>query len=336
MNSPYESGSLLAHEISVDGGRYSVTDFDDYKAAPIGLIGESANAELVQRQLLLPERFANAVHGEYDGIYRENVVNFVIHSIRNRMHSREGQNTAAHNSRLYREPVYELAPEFTPGQIDEACEAVLNATASVAQNELARKVWGMSSAEYANLTLVGTFRSELEEPMWDEVSDLVGHDVRPTCLEEYSPEKARVLGFDRDLRGAQHIGAMRLGLKRTIGELDDGTQVKVRTAAIINTNYTSAIDKSFVAEMIETANQKIEVVSRDGDVKHETISSDAAVDRINKLPSFRAFIQTLIEEQFDPREVLARNETVYGTNPGVADRIKLYKTTTEPIKIIRS
>lgn len=336
MNSPYEAGSLLSHEVTLDNGNYTTSDLDGYNAAPVLLVGEDADSELVERQRLLAERFANAAHGEFDGIYRDKTVNFIIHSIHNRMHSREGLNASAYMSRLYRQPVYEFAPEFSREIIDEACAAVKNATATVMQNEIARKVWGMSSVEYTNLTLVNDFRGELEEPMWDEVSELTGHDVRPTHLDDYQIEKARILGFDRLLEGAQHIGALRIGLKRTVGELEDGTLVKVRTSAVVNTNHNSHVDRAFINDILETANQKVTITGRDGEFfAEETINSDAALDRINKLPGFKPFVQRLIEEQFRPDEVLARNETVYGTNPQTAHQLKIYKAETTPLPIIK-
>ena len=311
MNSPFEVGSPLAHDRPIDDGSYSEKDFDGYHAAPINLIGDNANEDLIRRQQDMAEKFANAAHGELDGLVKPGIVNFVIHSIRNRMGSREGQNGASYITRLNSTPVVDLVPSATPSEVLEAAEAALTGKGTVLQNELARRAWGMSSAEYANLTTIGSFRRTLEEPMWDEVGELVRTDAHPVNAKDFY--RVQALGFDRALRDAQHIAAMRVGAKRVLGTLDDGTVVKARTAMVVDISHQSGFERSIAREMLEAGREKEELVS--------------------ELPEFQQAVRYLLQYP-DSSQILARNDTVYGFNRNVADKIKTARIDTAAINIL--
>ncbi len=310
MNSPFEIGSPL-----VEGANKNITydesDFDGYSAAPVCLIGEDADPELVARQHKMSETFAVAVHGEFNGIVRPSVENFVIHSIRNRMRSREGQNSAAYHMRLHREPMLDYLPGVFMDDVHTACEAIKTGRASVRQAYIARLALGMTSIEFANLTMVGSFRRELEEHMWEEVSDLVGSDARPVSPSDYY--RVQALGFDRPLEDAQHLGAVRVGLKRKLGVLSDGTEVKARTTAVVNVGSTSGVARQDVMEMIHAGREHRSIVD---------------------LPSFHSLINRILENDFTA-PVLARNVTIYGFNPETAHHVKMYKADTAPLNILQ-
>ena len=314
MSSPFEAGSPLAHEYPTGDGSYENHHFDNYQPAPFNIIGEDADHFLVERQRFMAEKFANAAHGELDGRVKAPIVSFVIHSIKNRMQSREGQNAAAHITRLYKEPQLDFDQTHTAGDILEAIEAAKHGEASVLQGEFARRALGMSSIEYANLTTIGSFRSELEMPMWDDVGKLLGHDARALNGDDFYA--VRPLAFDRSLKDAQHIGAIRVGAKRELGTLDDGTIVKARTALVLDTSYASDFDKDALKEIL--------TVGRAAENSKDK-KAPSAEEQIAQLPAFQEAVRRhLFHSHTDT--VLARNDTIYGYNKKTADEYRLLKS----------
>jgi len=274
--------------------RYSERDFDGYSAAPLLIIGEDADPELVKRQNELAGSFTQLVDTELGGVAKPNVTQFVAQSIISRMHQREGLNGSSYLNRPNDTPHF-VDHHLSGEEIIEACDHLRQGTGSVLQNEIARKAFGMTSVEYANLTIVGDARKQLERPMWDEVSELTGGDAMPHAKDVYS---FKVLEFDRDIRSDMNIGAMRIGMKRHLGTTEYGAEVKVRTTAIIkptalfrHMGKTHTDYRDFTSKLQEAAQF------------HKDFSH---------VPEFSNAIEWLIESSLPPEIVLARNETVYG------------------------
>jgi hypothetical protein len=93
---------------------------------------------------------------------------------------------------------------------------------------------------------------------------------------------------------------MRIGMKRDIVVLDDGTFFKGRTTAIINTRPSSGFDQGDVVEIYEAHQEKADM---------RTIEALCRVAR------------RLVDEVIEPGVVLGRNETVYGFNEAMNERI---------------
>ena len=277
---------------------YSEADFDDYHAAPLLIVGARARSDLIASQDQLALRFADVVKYEIGEYVRPPIVDFVTRSIVTRMQQREGLNAAEYAKRLYRIPRYASVPGVDTWEAFVATRKSLVGGGTVRQNEIARRTHGMAAGELANLTIIGDFRKYLEPPMWGEVSELMGKDATPEFESMYNLE---VVGFDRDVSKSEHVGAMRVGMKRIIGTLDDGAVVKSRTTAIVNTRPSSLFYQSDVHDI-----------------------RDAYLDKeinIAEVPAFRKVVRWLVEEKLSSDIVLARNETVYAYNKTTHDEI---------------
>lgn len=273
---------------------YSEADFDGYHAAPLLLSGGEADVTLVARQDAIADAFERAVHGELADVAKEGVRAFVATSIRERMHQREALNSASYSHRLFPAPYTDMITDMTALEVDDVCETVKLGLGTPCQNELARRALGMSSVEIANLTVIGDFRRDLEAPMWEDVSELVGKDATPQPDQMY---RLKLLGFDRpDIMRQRHIGAMRVEMKRRIGSIGDDTMVKARTTAIINTSPSSGFDQSLI-ERFKQVGGKPELIS--------------------ELPEFKRAMAWLISSELSYGIVLSRNETVYAENEGI-------------------
>jgi hypothetical protein len=159
------------------------------------------------------------------------------------------------------------------------------------KNELARYAYGMDTVEYANVTVIGEARKDVELEMWDAVSELIGEDATPHADQMYGYQ---VLGFDRDIRTSRHIGAMRFGMKRRLNETEKGAKVKVRTTINVNLSPSSGFDPDLVDLFRENA------------IKGNKIAD---------LPEFKSAVGWIIEGQLPPCIALASNQTVYGAVP---------------------
>lgn len=273
---------------------YSEAVFDGYNAAPLLLSGEEANQTFIARQDAIADAFERAVHGELVDVAKEGVRNFVATSIRERMHQREALNSASYSHRLFPAPYTDMIADISADEVDNICKIVKFGLGTPCQNELARRAFGMSSVEIANLTVIGDFRRELEVPMWEDVSELVGKDATPQPEQMY---RLKLLGFDRpDIMKQRHIGALRVEMKRRIGSIGDDTMVKARTTAIINTSPSSGFDQSLI-ERFKQVGGKPELIS--------------------ELPEFKRAMAWLISSELSYGIVLSRNETVYAENEGI-------------------
>jgi len=267
---------------------YSEDVFDGYSAAPLLIVGHDAEQELIDSQDALAEKFEALAHSELDAYVKPSITSFVARSIHSRMHQREGLNGMSYLQRSNTSPDYNKVEYYTKSEIDAACEEMKYGRATPLQVELARQALGMGSVEYANLTIIGGARKQLEPGMWNAVSELVHADATPRADQMYG---LQVLGFDRDIRTSAHIGAMRIGMKRHLGETEYGTDVKARTTAIVNLSPSTGVNESLIELFRETA-------QKDGEIA--------------KLPEFKNAVSWLIETELPKGLVLARNETVYG------------------------
>lgn len=270
---------------------YSEKDFDGFSAAPLAIVGNARRPFMTRRQDKLAESFMRASKIELSSFVKPSVVSFVGRSIVFRMWQREGLNGNSYVNRKYAYPNLHAVEGVNPIDIWRACYRAQYGGARVRQNNIARKAYGMPTGEFANLTVINEFRKDIEPYMWDEVSDFTGVDATPI------PEQVEglsVLAFDRDIKRSDHIGAMRIGMKRKIATLDDGMEVKARTFAIINTSKSSGFDQSLVELFRETENPTKDVP---------------------QLPEFQRAISWLISNEVPTGLVLARNETVYGVKP---------------------
>ncbi len=273
---------------------YSESNFDGYHAAPLLIIGEDAKPELVAKQDGIGRNFDKLVRAELDGTVKPHIVDFVAHAIKLRMHQREGLNGISYMGRPNTDPD-SSACNITLSEITEACEKLKHGEGSVIQNEIARRAFGMTSVEYANLTVVGESRKDLEAEMWDEVSELTGKDATPRPEDMYG---LKVLEFDRDIRADINIGAMRIGMKRHLGETEYGAQVKARTTAIIKPiNLLRHMGKS-QEDYYALTGALQETAQRHGD--------------FSQIPAFVDAVKWLVGTSLPAGIVLARNETVYG------------------------
>lgn len=273
---------------------YTEGDFDGYHAAPLLIVGPDADPELVERQDELAWRMVDAAYGEVAAVAKPSVAMFAARSTIGRMHQREGMNGISYMHRRFETPRVDQVPDVDPAFVLEACTRALRGQGTPIQNDIARRADGRDTAEIANLTIFNTFRKNLEPHMWQAVSELVGHDATPRSDQMYG---LRILGMDRMLAQSQHLGAVRIGMKRHIAELDDGTLVKARTTAIINVSPSSGFDQDIIERFRSVAGEK------------------NAFERMSVMPEFQRAIGWLIDTPLSEALVLARNETVYEVAP---------------------
>lgn len=303
--------SLTNHEIfdSSSGRPYTAAEFDDYHTAPLLLSGAEAKEELIENQDRLLRQFGEISLYEISRYAQPEVAEYGAERIGVRIHQVEAMNANIYNyERLNQTPDLTFGvPTISPETVANACEAALRGKGSVLQNKLARRAFGMPSIGLAELTIIGEFRRELEPPMWDEVSELTGSDATPR-FEQMT--NLRVLGFhqyDDRSNAPQNFDALRIGMKRNLGTLDDGTEVKSRSIALINTDPRYGVQRDDVAEILQDVVKFDEGRKRFEHVQNADMSRNAAFVRV---------LRWLVEERMKPGTVLARNESVYGYNPG--------------------
>ncbi len=275
---------------------YSLSDFDGSRAAPLLLVGDDMDPELDARQNRIIEHLQAATRVELAQYASPSVIEFAGNAIVSRMHSRAGYNSQSYMQRA------NLVPDttidgYSEAEILEACDRARRGEGRMKQNHIAHLAFRTASVEYLNLTEIAQFRAELEEPMWEELSDFVGADARPTSAQMY---KKQILSYEGSLSGRQPIGALHVDMKRRVpnGLLEDGTEVKVRTTAVINTRRHNGFDGNVLDALREA--------------KHEKRN-------LNEVPEFLAYIDQLVDNELPPGVVLTRNETVFGANPVEAE-----------------
>jgi hypothetical protein len=278
-------------------GQFTEADFDGYQAAPLLIVGSRARASLITNQDRLAYQFGEIAKNELSEYVEPSVVQFVSHSIIARMHQREGLNGNEYIRRLHKFPHVWAVPNVGMIEAYKASQNALIGTGTITKNDIARRAFGMAAIEYSNLTMIGTFRKQLEQPMWDDIGELLGVDATP----HYNQMKnLKVLAFDRDITEHSRFDAMRISMKRDLGTTDDGTELKARTFAIINTAQNSPIERVDIRAIRTAALEKV---------------------HMSDVPEFRQLVHWLVDEALPKNVVLARNETVYGTNQATHDAI---------------
>ncbi|MNQ90608.1 hypothetical protein D3C85_1059550 [compost metagenome] len=316
-------------------GREAV--YRPYESTPLDLSDETLDAHQsdVRRMMsqLIDHELADKVSGS--------VLRFVHHSVLTRMIQRDGSNGASYTSRLHDT----IPADFDEALRDEAlqaCAATKAGTALMIQSEVTRDVLGMPSAEYGNLTIIGSKRAEHFPDMSSEASELLGKDISGI-----KPYRIQVVGFDREPDGRKnnHLGAMRVKIKRHLGELDNGTEVKQRTMAIIDLSKNAGVDQDITQAIFEeyekerlskqdaklaracmklTANSDQDMLLREVDTHSNSIISSPPIysAKYGKLSQVDMMIQELISRDMLDPLVLARNETIYGYNKEIDQQIR--------------
>lgn len=285
---------------------YTEVDFDDDHPAPFRLVGIDADKQIVARQDALIDNMRGASRQQLEPIVSDEVVDFVTNGIVSRMHMREAMNSFSFSNRLHTLPLPWLAKGHSWLETIEASRDTIRGARTVRQSDMAQRAFGMASIEYKNLTMFGEFRRDLEQPMIDEMSEFMGVDVTPKAEDVY---RVKLLGFSHDLLKDREIGAMRIELKRLLpgGGLDNGTIVKGRSTASINTSIQSDFDQNVIESLREA--------------KFEAHRDDKKIE-LAENEEFLRYVGYLIDNQLPPGLVLARNETIYGGNARLAEKTR--------------
>lgn len=305
------------------------TVYRPYESTPLDLSDEvlDIHQDDVRRMM------SDLIDHEYAGRVSDSVLRFLRHSILTRMIQRDGSNAASYSSRLHKTLPGELEGTIE-NEIIEACRAAKAGTALMTQSEVAREVLGMASAEYGNITVIGNKRAEHIPDMFSEASELLNRDIT-----DVEPYRIEVIGFDREPDGRKnnHLGAMRVKIKRYLGELDNGTEVKQRTMAIINLSKGAGVDQAITqaifgeyekerkskqnaklarAYLKLTAKSDEDLLLREVDMRRNKLVAPPSLYTANygKLSEVEMMIQELISRDMLDPLVLARNETIYGFN----------------------
>lgn len=304
-------------------------------AASAVLGGEIADAtfshEVGVIDALILDELADAVSPQ--------VLAFIRRSIESRMLLRDGTNKAAYSVRLHRD-----APLAIDGMSDheriDARHAVDGGYASMRQVDAIRQSDGMGSMEYGSLTIIGDKRREHLADMYGEASQLVGHDVSTV-----DPYRIEVIGFDREPDGEayRHMGAMRIAVRRHLGYLSDGAELKQRTVAIVDLRPSTGIDPAIVAGIFSAydrekeSKRQVKIARKVLKAVIDRSDEEAIISSIHaqplvyipeeldldyaKIPEIQKLIEWLVAQDMQHPTVLARNETIYAVNRDVNNQI---------------
>ncbi len=279
------------------------------------------------------------------------VLKFIRHNIEMRMIQRDGSNGASYATRLY-DTIPDSLDDNTRSELLAARRASEDGTATMYQNDITRRILGMASTEYGNLTIVGNKRADFLSGMYTEASELLVKDIA-----EIEPYRIEVIGFDREPDGRKnnHLGAMRIKVKRHLGYLDDGTEMKQRTLAIIDMSPKSGVDPSITAAIfkahekerkikeqnklaracmkITAGNDEETILNALNTGSNKIVSASYEADYA-KLFEVDVMIRELLNRGMSDELVLARNETIYGYNKNVDDMIHRRNAPTDaaPVK----
>lgn len=314
----HPSPSSRTPSFETNGYVYSESDFDGYRAAPLVSIDSPVRARLIASQDGLAQNLETLVYSEVPKYAKQSGVDFVAQSILRRMQQREGLNSVSYLSRKNNTPDFSSIEGVSPEEIADACEKMIYGSGTVLQNELARIAYGMSAAEYANLTIIGEARKQLEPAMWDEVSELAGKDATPQFDDFY---RFTSHGFDKNIVEDVNVSALRFGMKRRIGSTPHGADIKARTTAIFKLHPTyraMGFSGTEIRDIISEFQEVERQLATKSSATHEAYD-DIAKERkttIADLPAFQLAVEWLVSTEVEPGLVLARNETVYGAVPG--------------------
>lgn len=255
--------SLISGNYSPEPVPYDESTLDGYCPAPLLLLGPESNQGLIERQdalisHLVPLTYHEVIRqGAKDG-----VALFAARSVYVRMRKREALNSISYINRKSRNIDFSKIKDESEFDSIVACEKAKYGGATATQSHLARRAFAMESIELANLTTLGRARSQLIEPMWQDINQLVSSKNGSEVEKDHY--KLNVLNFDRNPRNAQHLGAVRIDAKRKISQIDTPDEVsgsaiiKARTTAIINTRPSDGLDKDYVKELIKAGKNAAE------------------------------------------------------------------------------
>jgi hypothetical protein len=277
-------------------------DFDNYHTAPLLLSGPEARQDLIDNQNRLLQQFVEAALYEISRYSTEDVARYGAERISTRIHQVEGMNANIYNfERLYKNANLDVGrPEISRREVARACKLAKVGLGTMRQNELTLEAYKMPSAGLGELTVIGELRRELDVPMWEEASELVGSDATPK-FEQMT--NLRVLGFHQK---EMDSGALRISMKRNLGTLSTGTEVKSRTIALINTDPSYGLDQGDLEEILQGVVKIDSAKNRVENIQNVDMSRNAAFMRV---------LEWLVEEEMKPGTVLARNESIYASNP---------------------
>lgn len=277
----------------IDATARDIPDFITigHSAAPLLLIGKEYDQSLVDAQNQLHIDIAEKIVSELNqkGV-KSTVINWVTQSVLARMAQREALNSSSYINRVHSAPNIFALSRVDIGDIVAACDTARRGMGTIEQNRLAQIAYGMPSSEYANLTIIGDSRKEFESDMWKQLGDMVEEDVSDLSRGVY---RTKVLGYDRDPRTSQHLGAVRISTKRHIGTGEYETELKVRETVILDVSKSSGFNQDIV--------RQVQDVARSGGDPME-------------LDDMKIVMNALWERGMDSSIVLVRNETIYGSS----------------------
>lgn len=269
-----------------------------------------------------------------------NMLDFIRRNIETRMLLRYGTNKSAYSVGLRRNSP--VSPEGVSSDDHEAARvAVESGYATMAQADMVRQSHGMGSMEYGSLTVIGDERVEHLDDMYAEASQLVGHDIKAI-----KPYRTEVVGFDREPDSAhtQHMGAVRITLRRHLGQLPDGAELKQRSVIVIDLRPRTGINPEIYSaifaayEREKTSKQEVKLARKVLKAVIERSSDEVVANSLRskslvyipepvevdyaKLPEIQDLIEWLVEQDMNHPVVLARNETIYASHPEVDAKIR--------------
>jgi hypothetical protein len=330
-----ETNSAYTGPITGTGVFEPITGRDEsyspYEPAPVvrSKKNEAHQAEVMAMyRSLLDIECANGLSPE--------VADYVFNNILTRSYERRGTNSVIYETRLNG-----WGDKLFDRQLWRARHAFEDGKSPMRQTDFVRRKLGIAAVEYGNLTIIGGRREEHLESMLDEASDLVGADVR-----DVEPYGLKVVSLDRepDRTETKEIGAMRIQVKRRLKTLDDGTEVKQRTFAIVDLSRRTD-PNGFISEALFSAHEQKQAAQSKYDMytkarKREslTFGYDATLESIlalhrggdapvvpavkyEEIPEVAQLIERLLAHNMYDKAVIARNETIYGFNEKTNEEI---------------
>ena len=266
---------------------YTEAHFDGYHAAPLLIAGSEIQQHLVERQDVISHNLSGAAREMYEGSLKESALDLITRSIAGRIAVRSVLNSMDYSNREYVEPRFDLVPELSQEEIYAAVNRSRLGDGSIADNALTGRVFDIN-AELGNITTLGDFRKDSRTEMYKEVSEYLGEEVKE--IDDVDYDSINILELDRYVAdNTQHIGAMRLEMRRHLPLDRYGARIKVRRFAIVDTSPSSGFSEDTADRIIHAK-------------------------RLNQPLSQKA-LKWLIEREKPVWRVLAANDTVYRPKP---------------------
>lgn len=262
---------------------YTEADFDGYHAAPLLIAGSEIQQHLVDRQDVISHNLSGAAREMYEGNLKDSSLNLITRSIAGRIAVRSVLNSMDYSNRELVEPRFELAPELSQEEIHAAVNLSRNGDGSIRDNAVTGRVFDIN-AELSNITTLGNFRANTRAEMYKSISEYLGEEV--TEIDDIDYDSVNVLELDRPVEdNTQHIGAMRLEMRRELPVDRYGARIKVRRFAVIDTSPSSGFSDDTADRIIHAK-------------------------RLNQPLSQKA-MKWLMEREQPIWKVLASNDTIY-------------------------